>query len=220
MPTYAQLDFGLLPPLESAPMCISLRPPLRDDITTLPECWSRADAALRFCWYVSQDAQQLHAEEPRATRLREAFLRACLTEYRAMDEVLPRDLAALGIVTPPLKIHELRNPLAHLMKELRNFEIHLASSTLTSAKINVVARWQEKEMEHESTIWVTEPLTIAKFKQLRNSGHYSDADINTMVDWFNDAQQHWGVHHLAFLAVQGYCQDLVNNYGLASATDT
>jgi hypothetical protein len=220
MANHTQLDFQLLLSLGSSSMLVSLRAPLRDDIKSLPECWARAHAALRFCWYVSQDAQQLHTEEPHATRLREAFLRACLAEYRAMDEVLPRDLTALGIQTPSLKIHDLKNPLLHLMKELRNFEIHLASSALNSATIDVVVRWDDNEIEHQRTIWVTEPLTVTKFKQLKNARHYADADIKAMVDWFNNAQQYWGVHHLAFLATTTFCQELVTHYGLASGRDT
>jgi hypothetical protein len=214
-----QLDFNLLPKLESAPFFISLDSKLQSSIAKLPETAARSDAALRFCWYVSQGNQQLHAEEPRATRLREAFLRACLTEYRAMDEVLPRDLAALCIQASPLKINQLKNPLLHLMKELRNFEIHLATSSLLSAEINVVAKWQDKEIEHKSSIWVTDPLTVTKFKQLKNSRYYLDADITAMVNWFNQAQQEWGVHHLAFLAIKMYCEELVNFYGLAAVVN-
>ncbi len=214
MPRSNQLDFRLLPKLESASMFLSLDPLVERAMTSLPETSARADAALRFCWYVSQGTDELHADEPRATRLREAFFRACLTEYRSMDEVLPRDLATLRISTPALKIHELSNPLVHLMKELRNFEIHLASSALTSKTIKVVARWQNTDMEHESRVWVTEPLTVPKFNGLKNASYYCAADIEAMVDWFNNAQQEWGVHHLAFLAVRTYCDELVTHYGL------
>lgn len=220
MPSYNQLDFQLLPSLESAPIFVSLDPVLEENMASLPETWARADAALRFCWYISQGTERLHADEPRATRLREAFLRACLTEYRSMEEVLPRDLDAIAINTPALKIHQIENPLVHLMKEVRNFEIHLASSALTPNKIKVIVRWQNEELEHESTIWVTEPLTVQKFNGLDNARYYSATDIKAMVDWFNDAQQEWGVHHLAFLAVKTYCEELVTYYELQSTQGT
>lgn len=209
-----QLDFHLLPNLKSAPLFISLEPQLESAIMTLPETFSRADAALRFCWFVSQDEKQLHADEPRATRIREAFLRACLMEYRAMDEVLARDLTAIGNKLTPLKIHQHPNPLLHMMKELRNLEIHLTSSALRPATIRVCAKWLDKTFENDSTIWVIEPLTEAKFKQLNNAKYYDDTDIIAMIQWFNDAQHEWGVHHLAYLAIINYCQYLVSYYNL------
>jgi len=209
-----KLDFERLPNLESAPLFISLEPQLEAAIKTLPETSYRADAALHFCWFVSQDKEQLHAEEHRATRLREAFFRACLTEYRAMDEVLTRDLTAIGNNSPPLKIHEVPNPLLHIMKELRNLEIHLTSSTLSPATIHVVAKWENRTIQHESTIWVTEPLTERNFKNLDNARYYDDVDIKAMVQWFNNAQQEWGVHNLAYHAINTYCKEIVTHYEL------
>lgn len=177
---------------------------------TLPETAARIEGAIKFCWHILGTEETLHAKEPKATRLREAFLRASLAEFVSTEETLQRDLNKLDETLQPAKIFNCRNPLFHLIRELRNLEIHLVSSKLTPSAKAIIYR----EQNNEITIWTIPDLTVEKFKMLRNSKNYKDEDVEEMVSWFNKAQFDWGVDDLLFRSICDLATKLIDTYSL------
>jgi len=205
-----RLDFTLLDRRNYREVFVVLPDEIKNALEVLPETCARFEGAVRFCWYVSGTTDVLHADEPKATRMREAFLRASLAEYVSVEDTLKRDLLKIGSNAKPIKIRDLANPLLHLVRELRNLEIHLTSSQLSSSKKRVRFAGQE----HETTIWTVNDLTVQKFEELQNAKHYSKEDIERMVNWFNEAQYDWGVEHLAFRAIVEWASAIVKTYSL------
>jgi hypothetical protein len=121
------LDFSLLSKSYSKSISVRLPDEISRAIEVLPETSARIEVALRFCWFISGTKDILHTDEPRATHLREAFLRATLAEYKSVESALERDLKKLQRNQKAIKITDSKNPLLHLMHEMRNLEIHLAS---------------------------------------------------------------------------------------------
>jgi hypothetical protein len=212
----AVLDFALLDRPSFREMFVRLPTEIENAIGTLPETSARFEGAIKFCWYVSATPDVLYTDEPKATRLREAFLRASLAEYVSVEDTLKRDLVKLGIKANAIEIIHLPNPLLHVMRELRNLEIHLTSSQLSKAKKAVTVTIFDTEHQSETTIWTVNDLTVEKFQELRFARkRYSKEEIEKMVDWFNEAQYDWGVNDLLFRAIIEWASAIVNTYSLA-----
>jgi hypothetical protein len=215
-----KLDFSLLSRFDTRSLFVRLPGEDEEAIEILPETSARIEGALKFCWYVSATTDALFVNEPKATRLREAFLRASLAEYVSIEDTLERDLHGLNTNIKALKIWNLKNPLLHIMRELRNLEIHLTSSKLSESKINVLLVHKGIEHQSEKTIWTVNDLTVEKFQSLRYAKErYSQTEIKKMVDWFNDAQQDWGVHDLLYRAICELSSIIIETYSLRQANN-
>jgi len=211
------LDFSLLTRPNYRELFVCLPDEIERSIEVLPETSARFLAALRFCWYVSATPDVLFSEEPKATRLREAFLRASLAEYVSIEDTLKRDLLKLNLTARPIKIFSLENPLLHIMRVLRNLEIHLTSAKLSHSKKDVVAVVSEAEHQSQTTIWTIDYLTVEKFREpYKVSEHYSKPETESMVKWLNEAQYDWGVNHLLFRAICEWASAIVERYSLGS----
>jgi hypothetical protein len=87
-----------------------------------------------------------------------------------------------GIEAKALRISDLPNPLLHLMRELRNLEIHLTSSQLSKAKKDVTVILFDTEHQSQTTIWTVSDLTVEKFQELGyTKKRYSEEEIREMV---------------------------------------
>lgn len=205
------LDFSQLKRIDHCSIFVRLPGDIEDLLeSTLPETSARLEGAVNFCWHISGSTETLFAGESRTTRRRESFLRASLAEFISIEETLQRDLPALDEKLPPFKLTDSSNPLLHLMRELRNLEIHLSSSKLVSSKIPVLFAGKEKEI----TNWIISDLTTQKFEKLRNAKKYRPEDILQMIEWFNEAQLDWGVTDLLFRSICEVAEMLATHYSL------
>jgi hypothetical protein len=210
------LDFALLKRPSVCGMFVCLPTEIEKAIEALPETSARFEGAIKFCWYISATPEVLYADEPKATRIREAFLRASLAEYVSVEDTLRRDLVKVGIKAQSIKITDLPNPLLHLMRELRNLEIHLTSSKLSKADKDVTVIIFDAEHQSQTTVWTVNDLTVQKFQELRYArNRYTKEEIEKMVNWFNEAQYDWGVSDLLFRAIVEWASAIVKTYSLA-----
>jgi hypothetical protein len=127
------------PTIDYGHVFVSLDEKVEKKLPTFPQTYSRAECAMRFCWFISGSEDTLiYADLGRRNRLREGFLRASLAEFVAMEETLVRDLVSANINKRAIKITNSSNPLLHILRELRNLEIHLTSSTLSVEQRDVM----------------------------------------------------------------------------------
>lgn len=204
------LDFSSLTRPNFRELYIGLPFEIEEAINVFPETSGRFEGALKFCWFVSATPDSLHADEPKATRIREAFLRASLAEYVSTEDTLKRDLVKLNIKGKAIKTTDSTNPLLHIMRELRNLEIHLTSSQLSKSRKAVKLIVSDAEHQSQTTIWTVNDLTVQKFRELKFArNRYSREEIEKMVNWFNEAQHDWGVNHLLFRAIVDWATEIV-----------
>ena len=211
------IDFSLLPDLSSSKIRYALDENTVASLSKLPLLLERAENAVRFCWFIVSVDVVLSLNEPEITRLRQGFLRAALAEFVSMKEVLKQEMDGLNIQREIIGITSSKNPLLHVIHELRNFEIHLHSGELNPNKVSAIFnRKTEPEIWHdiELPIWMIDELTIDEFSKLRNAKYYNQSDLENMVKWFNSAQRKWGVHYLVFLAVEYFCNEVILYYSL------
>jgi hypothetical protein len=208
------LDFELLPEiLDHSPWVYQLAEEKAKAIGLLEAVFQRVEGALFF-------AAKFHGEAHEWHKL--ALLRASFSEFASIEEVLPDDLQRAGISVPPFSIGRTANPLFHLLKQLRNYNMHIASSTVGETEPRKVRFGKHDPLDAKSTIEyddtepVVENLNLVEFNRLRESARYSEDDKQRMLEWFNNAQRKWGVNHLVYLAVNQYCDLLISRYGLGA----
>jgi hypothetical protein len=205
------LDFNLLPNLTWGAILIRIDPDLESPLSLLPQTLARARGAIRF-------ASRTKSAEEEGLDVQESYLRAALGEYASMEDALPRDMRQAGITGRPFRVRDSANPLLHMIRELRNLEIHLRSSRMANSKtsaqyedLDTPGTWKQLEV----TAWWIEPITIQEFMRLDNARHYRANDITRMLDWFNDGQKLWGVGELIRRATNAFAREIVLNLQLA-----
>lgn len=207
-----QLDFSDLPTLDYMSLFHRLSDDVEKGISKFPEVTGRAEGAVYFSNRISAPPQ---ARDDNRDQLREAFLRASIAEFAGIEEALERDLKTLQISSLPLKIKDTADPLLHIIRELRNLEIHLQSSDFVSSQKDVLfGDFENPERAHplKITNWYIADIGVAQFRKLRNASRYTSLDIQSLITWFNQAQKQWGIGELVRLATERYCSQIIDDY--------
>jgi hypothetical protein len=171
----------------------------------------RVEGSLKFLYLFSQEKDSV---------IKRAFLRATLAEFVSIEEILPNDLQNNNIKTCPFKIKDSQNPLFHILKQLRNYNIHLGNSGLNlSDKVRVFIDSAEflkngEVLEWDATFTIIDNFNLSEFNKLKDAKHFEDNDKISMINWFNQNQNIWGVSHVLHLALQIYCDEIIVNYNL------
>src|SRR4051812_1256650 len=117
------LDFNLLPNLTWGAILIRIDPDLESPLSLLPRTLARARGAIVF-------ASRTKSAEEEGLDVKESYLRAALGQYASMEDTLPRDMRQVGITGRSYRVRDSANALLHMIRELRNLEIHLRSSRM------------------------------------------------------------------------------------------
>ncbi|WP_404419488.1 hypothetical protein [Marinospirillum sp.] len=121
-----------------------------------------------------------------------AYLRASLAEFVSIEDALKLKCPA---VYEDFSIVKSSNPLFHIMKLLRDYNIHLGVTTLLESEIPVALEAKPEEV-HDIDTLIVNNLEVNSLMMLRNSKHYSDSELINMVDCFNIQQRRFGVADL------------------------
>lgn len=209
MPKHYPLDFSLLPTFEKSTAWMVLPRDMEIALKALPLTYDRVLGCLDFAYRVWGNGG---AHMPVTVKQREASLRAALGEFVSMEQALKRDLQ--GNSRRVIRISDSPNPLLHVVRELRNLEMHLHSATLTSLTRDASFADQDIKLE----IWVADDVTETEFQRLANAKNYSDEDITRMLSWFNQAQKEWGIADLIYRCVCEYSKAIVSKYRLQAGS--
>jgi hypothetical protein len=166
-------------------------------------------------WFSDHDDDALHCSENTAGPLREGFLRAALAELISVEDILNLDLIDLSRSDRVLRMSDTSLPHLHLVRELRNLELHLHHHRLSGfSRDRLWGNISKPEDARRLTVrlWTLEGVTYESIKQLRNAERYSAQEIQTIVKWFNDTQSEWGVHEILLRTANDYAQALGNRY--------
>lgn len=209
------LDFSLLNKVIKAPIFISIDDDDLKALKQIPQTHDRLQVALRFAWYIGGDEKTLPSKDENERRnLREGYLRASLTEFASIEETLKRDVINLPQSPQPLLIRNLLHPLPHLLKEMRNLEVHLTSSELELSESDGFFQFFGEEHKKKFQIQRVKDLTVSKFLQSNNAKFYDRKDISLLVDWFNETQNTFGVTEVIRLGVEVLADTLIRRYTL------
>lgn len=136
-----------------------------------------------------------------------AHLRAALAEFVSIEDFLnlkfPSHKDKFSIV-------KSSNPLFHIMKLLRDYNIHLGVTTLSESEISVALEVKPNDAHNINTL-IVDNLDVSSLKSLRNAKHYSDTDLIKMVNFFNKQQLRFGVENLIINGLIAY-SNYVNQF--------
>lgn len=209
------LDLSLLPEIDCGHMFFNVGSQLLNPITALSRTVERIENATKFAWFAATDSESLHCHEAQEPTLREGFLRASLTEFVSIEDILNLDLKQAGLSAKPFKLNDSRKPHLHLIRELRNLEVHLFHHKLSVSQKERLwgSRSQPESAKPFTTdVWCWDGVTIQAFSRLRNARNYSDVEIAEMVEWFNRSQKEWGVAEIILKVIKDYCRELATTY--------
>ncbi len=214
--TINQLNLDNFPNIEHYNPFISLTKEIETKLSLFPQTFNRAQGSLRFCWFIIGDEQTLFTpDEDSRNALRESFLRASLAEFVSMEQTLERDLENTGNRNSAIKIYNSSNPLLPMLRELRNLEIHLTSSTLSAKKIELIIQQNNAEQQNIPVlIWYIDNLTPSDFLSTRNAKYYNPTELERAAGHFLDSQKKYGIKELILNGVTSYSEEIINQYNL------
>jgi hypothetical protein len=167
---------------------------------------NRIKAIMKFLFLFSPESDLIY---------KTAYLRAALAEFVSIEEVLANDLKINNIKTKAIKIKDTQNPLFHILKQLRNFNIHIGSSRIGYSDPTMVTYGKgEKSFDAEIEFPIIDNFNIIEFNKLQDAKCFDEIDKEIMVEWFNQYQRVWGVAHLVYVATLMYCDEIIMEYKL------
>ncbi len=194
-----KLDLERLKPIDRGHVRLILEQNDKERLAQFPELLDRIENSLYF---VSQIAGN-HEE-----RLRGGFLRAALTELASLEDVQKRQNS------DPIRSHMLtcsRHPLLCVVRELRNLEIHISSSSINHEKRNLFWGNVDGPANADAVCWSIywiDNLSFEKFQRLRHVERYDKSDLEKALSWFDDVQRDWGISEIVFRAITEYAREL------------
>lgn len=211
-----KLDFGQLPVLKNKRSWLcNLGADRTNSLSPFKNVLERAECALSF-------TAQFHSENNEIAK--RGLLRAAISEFVSIEEVVKIDLDINNISLSPLLIIKTENPLLHIVKQLRNYNIHIGSSVIdyteeTKRTFGTNEQFANKTgYEYTDNEAIITNLDITEFNKLKDSKHYYMQDKINAIKWFNQNQIKWGVDHLIYLATLNYCDRIITYYNLKQLT--
>ncbi|MFA6012750.1 MAG: hypothetical protein WC799_22355 [Desulfobacteraceae bacterium] len=209
------IDFNKFPNINRGYILFSLDEDVVMQLMKFPQTLARAQGSIIFAAAVGSNNKITDGvEPPNETRNRESNLRASLAEFVSMEEAIQRDLLNNGINKNTHKISDSSNPLLLVTRELRNFEIHLNSGTLSAKQKDFIWVLNGKEIPYAGNVWYLDNLNDSSLLQLKNAQFYDPNDLKRATNMFLNAQKNWGISQLMLRAVKMYCDEIIATYEL------
>ncbi len=145
----------------------------------------------------------------RPEQVRAAYFRACLTELCRIEDVAKS-------LKEPISFYGSNDPSLHLMKLLRNYQVHIASSELTTGQVTV--QFAGEHMVHRS--FIVDNISVTELRKLDSATPYSESQLEEIVALFESHQRKFGVvqllYHLA-KRVELYVQSALTHHSTGPA---
>jgi hypothetical protein len=194
------LDFSALPLKEffsTRSIFTKLSDPIEARLSRLPLTLERTRSAVMFAEMATRKTEEWIAA---------AYLRAALTEFCSMEEVLKNEFPNGS----PYSLVRSSNPLLHLLELIRHLNIHVRSVKAERLALPVTMG----EHTFDLDVYIVSDLDPADLATLRNGKHYSSQDLSKMVDWFVKSQHYWGAGYIIRVGVEAFAEEIATHSGL------
>ena len=123
----------------------------------------------------------------RADKIRPSYFRASLGELCREEDIMK----AIGI---ELKFKDSDNPLLHIIKLLRNYQVHIGSIALASGKISIEYAGQVEAYQS----FIVDNTNVADLRKLDSAKDYTDDQLRELLSIFETHQRRFGVVQLLY----------------------
>jgi len=164
-----------------------LPPKVPPNLRTTPELRSSLVSAIYMISQIELAQGSVHL---RVESVRAAYFRAALAEIVRVEDFSK-------IYGRSFALKQTRDPLLHVIKLLRNYEVHIGAFAISPGSVQV--RWGDMEGTYES--FIVSNLSAPELRKLDSAAGYSDAQLEELLALFNEHQRKFGVVQLLYSTV-------------------
>lgn len=199
------LNFSEFPEIQEANWLI---PAPCDNLKALPEIYARFCSAIYMTTHIggASDKYMITDSEKSA-----AYLRAALHEFSSIEDIIKINFS--DIDEKKYRICKSSNPLFHIMKLLRNYNVHVSMNKVAAKNMQVISLHDTDEI-FDITVKYINNLSLSELEKTRDSQRYSKSDLKKMINYFNNQQHEFGVCELIKQGILLYSKQI--NYLLSN----
>lgn len=175
-------------------------PEPHEGIKGYKEICNRFCSAIYMASRISEKAGKYIITEP---AMQCAYVRATLAEFCSIEECIKQLYPKLD--NKQYLIHKSNNPAFHLLKLLRNYNIHLSDSTLSEKSISIALACKP-DIEHDMSVWYIDNLDSLAISKLASAKYYSIQEIEKFIEIFDEKQHEFGIAQLLMTIVVQYSE--------------
>ena len=202
-----QIDLNFIGPIDRIHVWTDIPEKTKKSLKHVPEILDRILNSLRFIYLISED------QCPK--RLRCARVRAALTELLSIEDVQAK-MVTNGILLKVHKMNETGHPLLCIVRELRNYELHISSMEIGMEKKDYLMGSPDPskgKLISDVPMFYINNISLSEFKkEVRNYKSYNGEQFDYALNWFNDIQKEWGISEILLRAVLQYSSELVSHF--------
>lgn len=189
---FTHLDFENYTKVEHGYMML---PYPDENLKVLPDIYDRICGVLELAWKIGKNANSRSISE---NAFSETMLRATLAEFFSLGEYVKEFYPTYG-KNIWFNEHVDTDPIFHMLKLLRNYNVHVDSSSLSTKPMDVAsAMFPEKVFTIDVSF--ASNLSIEGFSKVKAAPQYKSC-LQQMIDVFEEQQHEFGVDTLIIKCV-------------------
>ncbi len=122
-----------------------------------------------------------------ANQIRSIYFRAALAELVRVEDITKA-------LRCPFILKDTSDPLLHVMKLLRNYQVHIGDSAIAAGSIAVL--YEGVGVSYES--FIVDNLSACGLRELDSAKNYSNEQLDELVSLFDVHQRKFGVVQLLY----------------------
>ena len=206
------LDFSLLSDVPGGSLFWSLRPSVAGPLSAvLPETASWLYGALYLASLIGWDRDTTVPSTNERVARSAACFRGYLAEFARVDHVVGREFRHKGLSDVPTLVSS-RYPAFHLFRELRNLELHLAPSQLSSREAEFTVGSDTDTTRLKMVLLLVQDVTLERLMKLDNSRYYGQESLQKMAEWLQRNQATWGIGQVIHFVTEAFAHHVLIEY--------
>ncbi|WP_339879043.1 hypothetical protein [Pseudidiomarina gelatinasegens] len=133
-----------------------------------------------------------------------AFFRSALNELYVLEGFIGTEYPSTD--KSKYMFRETSDPILHMARLLRNYNVHISTSILTNKSMKV--RTLVTEDDFDIHVNYISNLDVSAIRKVRGHQHYSDQDLAEMIRIFDEQQHEFGISTLIIRIALSYSNDL------------
>ncbi len=166
------------------------------------DIYERLSAAIYMTAHINGESKKAMIS---TKAVQSAYLRAALTEFVSLEDLIEQKYS--NFPKSDYKFYKSLNPYYHLIKLLRNYNIHLSDSFLDKSNISV-SLINEPNKVYDISITIIDNLSVSELKNLTSAKDYTNLHLEEMLVRFDEEQRKFGVSCLLLEGILKYSKQI------------
>ena len=181
---YSHIDYKNYPKMTNGYLCV---PQPDKKYQALPDVYDRLCSIIYFASKIGGESKRFMLSDKAH---KEAMFRAALSEFIALHDYIFEKYGQKIWFNP----HTNTNPLLHMLKLLRNYNVHVDTSKLNEQPMYVSTLF-DPDTTHEISKTFISNLSVNALSRLQGASFYR-SQIEKLITVFDEQQHEFGVSQL------------------------